>query len=580
MKSFFEQIVKIYKEMPISRRIAIGMLILIMVAGFITMFFWANKTVFKAAYTELSEADASAIVAKLKEMKIPYKLENGGTVIMVPVDQVYDVRLSMATEGIPKGAGVGYEIFDQTDFGTTEFVQKINRKRAIEGELSRTIRAFEEVKEAKVMIVLPKDSVFVEETKKPSASILLELRNDLAEEKVAAVAHLVASAIEDLTPKLVTIVDTTGRILFEGRSQDDQAKLKEKERLNAQNFAVAQYKYKVGFEKNMADRIQTMLERIVGKDKAIVRVTSEMDFSTSNMSEEIYDPMERETTFVRSKKALAESAEKRFDERGEPSSVNPIAPGRKDNTDQGTEQISKKSDTVNYELSRRTRQIVKPMAELKRLSVAAVIDGKYEYKTDDSGNRVKNYVPRSDVEMQQFSDIVVKAMGYNEARQDQVSMQSFPFASIDEIGQKEPPLKGWRMVQKEYGRTIANVLLILLLFLFVIRPIMKTAKDIKAESEKEALPQPDGGELAEGEVEIEPQFIEMDSQEQQDFLKTMSAEERDAFISGLSTAEREVYFSNIKISEKAAILAKEDFPRTANIIKGWLNEVEEQEDKK
>ncbi len=580
MKAFFEQVVKIYREMPISRKIAIGLLIIIMIAGFITMFVWANKVVFKPAYTELSEADASAIVAKLKEMKVPYKLESGGTVILVPVDQVYDVRLSMATEGIPKGAGVGYEIFDQTDFGTTEFVQKINRKRAIEGELARTIRAFDEVKEAKVMIVLPKDSVFVEETKKPSASILLELRNDLEEEKVAAVAHLVASAIEDLTPKLVTIVDTAGRILFDGKSQDDQAKIKEKERLDEQNFALAQYKYKVGYEKNVADRIQTMLERIVGKDKAIVRVTSDMDFSTSNMSEEIYDPFERETTFVRSKKALAESAQKRFDNKGEPSSVNPIAPGIQDNADQGTEDVSKKSDTVNYELSRRTLQTVKPMAELKRLSVAAVIDGKYEYKTDETGNRVRNYVPRSDTEMQQFNDIVVKAMGYNEARQDQVSMQSFPFASIDEIGQEEPPLKGWRMVQKEYGRTIANVLLIILLFLFVIRPIVKTAKGIKAEVDREALPQPeDTGERPGVEAEKEPEFIEMDPQEQQDFLKTMPMEEREAFISGLSSSEREVYFANIKISEKASILAKEDVSRAANIIKGWLSETEEQEDK-
>ena len=193
----------------------------------------------------------------------------------------------MARQGLPKGGGVGFEIFDKTEFGATEFVQKINKTRAIQGELARTISAFDEVKAARVMIVLPKDSVFVEEVKKPSASILLELNSDLEKEEVTAIAHLVASSIQDLQPQQVTIVDTAGRILFEGKSQEEQAKI------TAQNMADAQYQYKIRFEENLTHRIQTMLERIVGKDKAIVRVTTEMDFSKNDMNEEIYDPLER-----------------------------------------------------------------------------------------------------------------------------------------------------------------------------------------------------------------------------------------------------------------------------------------------
>ncbi len=161
----------------------------------------------------------------LKSSKIPYRLTGDGTTILVPDAKVYDIRLTMAKEGIPKGTGVGYEIFDKSEFGTTEFVQKINKKRALQGELARTIAAFEAVKDAKVMIVLPKESVFVEETKQPSASILLELIADLEKEEVAAIAHLVASSVQDLTPKLVTIVDTAGRILFEGKSEEEQARI-------------------------------------------------------------------------------------------------------------------------------------------------------------------------------------------------------------------------------------------------------------------------------------------------------------------------------------------------------------------
>ncbi|MBI9087742.1 MAG: flagellar M-ring protein FliF [Desulfobacterium sp.] len=571
MNPVVEQTINIYKEMPLARKILIGLVILTMLGGFTAMFIWANKTEYKAAYTGLSEADAAVIVEKLKETRIPYKLESGGSIIMVPADQVYDVRLAMARDGIPKGSGVGYEIFDTTAFGTTEFVQKINKKRAIQGELARTIRAFDEVKEARVMIVFPKDSVFVEETKKPSASILLELESDLSDDKVAAVAHLVASAVEDLTPKLVTIVDTTGRILFEGKSEEEKA------RIEARNLVDSQYKYKMRYETTLAERIQTMLERIVGKDKAIVRVTAEMDFSTSNTSEEIYDPFERETTFVRSKQIQAEKAQKQVDDARDPSSVNPIVPPG-DGNGQAMETLDKKNDTVNYELSRRTKQTVKPMAVLQRLSVAAVIDGKYEYKTDETGNRMKNYVPRSQEEMQQFNDIVIKAMGFNETRQDQVSMESFPFASIDDIGISEPELKGWRAVQKEYGRTIANLFLILLLFLLVVRPIVKTVQGARTTIEEEALASAEELALLEGGTVEEPSFIQMDAGEQKEYLDAMSEADRDAFIDQMSSAERQVYLDNLKINEKAAYYAKRDEGKTTNIIKGWLSERDEEDD--
>ncbi|MBF0411850.1 MAG: flagellar M-ring protein FliF [Desulfamplus sp.] len=576
MNPFFEQVVKIYREMSLYKKIALGALIIVTISAFITMFVWANKTEFQPAYTELSEEDASAIVSKLKENKTPYKLRDGGKTILVPEPQVYEIRLDLAKEGIPKASGVGYEIFDKTDFGTTEFVQKVNKLRAIQGELARTIRAFEEVKDAKVMIVLPKDSVFVEETKKPSASILLELKSDLDDEKVSAIAHLVSSAIEDLTPELVTIVDTTGRILFEAKTMAQKKEQNEQQKV--QEIAETQYKYKERYETELADRIQTMLERIVGKDKAIVRVVSEMDFTTSSTNEEIYDPLERNNTFIRSKKLLTEAARKGSEDKGTPSSVNPIT-NEDPKAEKNVEEVKKSDDTVNYEISRRVSETIKPMAVIKRVSVAAVIDGKYEYKTDESGNRVKNYVPRSEDEMKQFSDVVGKAVGYNEEREDQVSVESFPFASIDEMGKDDADVKGWRFVQKEYGRTIANVLLIILLFLFVIRPIIKTAKDIQTSVEQAALPQPDPKELLEQIVKeeeeaSEPSFVELDPQEQKEILSAMPPEDRDKFIASLPYADREAYLDSIKISEKALYLAKSDIERSANIIKAWLTEAE------
>jgi flagellar M-ring protein FliF len=567
MNPVIERMITKLKELSLSKKIGLGLFVMVLVAGFTTLFIWTNKTQFRAAYSGLTKQDASSVVEILKVSNTPYRLTVDGTTIMVPEDIVYDVRLTMAKEGIPKGGGVGYEIFDKSEFGTTEFVQKINKKRALQGELARTITSFDEVKSARVMIVLPKDSVFVEETKQPSASILLELNSDIAKENVTAIAHLVASSVQDLTPKLVTIVDTAGRILFEGKSEAEQA------RIDADNLADAQYQYKVRYEENLTKRIQTMLERIVGKDKAIVRVTSEMDFSKNDMNEEIYDPFERGGEFIRSRKNKAEKITQSTEDMGIPSSVNPITD--ENNLGEMTyEKVNKSSDTLNYEISKRIRETRKPMAVLNRLSVAAVIDGKYEFKVDEQGKRQRVYLPRPAEEMKQFEDIVVKAMGYNEDRRDQVSMECFPFASIGDMELAAPALTGWRMVQNEYGRLIANLLLVLVLFLFVIRPIIKTVKDIKVTVEQEALPVPDDIELL-GEEEKEPEFAQMDGNQQKEFLEMMTEAQKEAFLNKMKVSERALYIGNMSDSEKAKYYAHKDLFKTVNIIKGWISETEE-----
>lgn len=570
MNPVIEKIITMFKEMSMVRKVLLGGVVLVVVAGFITMFVWANKMPYKVAYSGLSQEDAAAVVEILKSSNTPYRLTGDGTTILVPDAMVYDVRLTMAKEGIPKGAGVGYEIFDKSEFGTTEFVQKINKKRALQGELARTIAAFEAVKDAKVMIVLPKESVFVEETKQPSASILLELIADLKKEEVAAIAHLVASSVQDLTPTLVTIVDTAGRILFEGKSEEEQA------RIDAESLADAQYQYKVRFEENLTRRIQTMLERIVGAEKAIVRVNSEMDFSKNNMNEEIYDPFERGGEFIRSRKNRAEKVVQLDEQVGTPSSVNPIT-DEDQAGEKNRERVNKSDDTINYEISRRVRETQKPMAELTRLSVAAVIDGKYELQTDDKGNTKRVYMPRSAEEMTQFQSIVSRAMGYNEERNDQVSMECFPFASIGDMHGTQEKLTGWRMVQKEHGRLIANLLLVFVLFLFIIRPIIKTVRDIKITVEQEALPSPE--ELAELETEKkEPDFVEMNADQQREFFEMMTEDQKEEFIRKMTAAERNAYLDKMNDQEKARYYAEKDLFKTVNIIKGWLGEVKEEKE--
>lgn len=562
MNPVIERIITTFKEMSMFRKISLGIFTMVVVAGFTTMFIWANKTKFQTAYSGLTRDDAALVVDQLEESNVPYRITGNGTTIMVPEDIVYDVRLSMAREGIPKDGSVGFE--------PTEFVQKINKKRAIQGELARTISAFDEVKTAHVTIVMPQDSAFSEEIKKPSASILLELSADLERKKIAAIAHLVAGSIQDLTPRLVTIVDTAGSILFEGKSQEEQAEI------NAQNFADAHYKYKVRYEENLTKQIQTMLERIVGKNKAIVRVTSEMDFSKNSINEEIYDPFEIGGEFVRSRKNRREKITSALEQSPTPSSVNPIIRDENLAIGQNSELLEKTDDTYNYEISKRIRETRKSMAVLTRLSVAAVVDGKYENRTDESGNQKKVYVPRSAEEMKQFENIVIKAMGYNENRSDQVTMECFPFASIAQI-EPQPAVTGLEMVQKEYGRTIANLLLVILLFLLVIRPIIKTVKEIKTSVDQESLQSPEEFDLLEGE-EKEPEFIDMDAAQQKEYLDLMTEEQKEDFVKKMKVSERASYLANMSVNEKARYYANKDFYKSVNILKDWISEVEEEEE--
>ncbi len=537
MNPVVEHFVNVYKGMPLSRKILYGVLLLAVITGFIVMFIWANKVEYRPAFTNLSTEDAAAITSTLKEKRVPYRLTGGGKTIMVPVDSVYDVRLLLAGSGLPKGSGVGYEIFDKTDFGTTDFVQKLNHQRALQGELARTIRQFDEVANAKVMIVLPKDSVFIEESKPPSASVLLKLKSDLNSEKVDAVVHLVSSAVEDLKPNQVTVVDTSGRVLFKGVSEAEKAK----------NMVDAQLSYQHKLEQDLTNRIQTMLERIVGKDKAVVRVTSEMDFDKVDISEEIYDP---DVQVVRSRKSSGEDVETRKMENGSISSVNPVPADN--NPDNIVENSKKQNETVNYEINRTVRRTTRPIAALTRLSVAAVIDGKYRSETDKNGQTRSKFSPRPEAEMQQFRKIVEKAMGYNEDRGDQVSVECFPFSESDPFlaSAQETP-SDWKSFMKAYGRILANGLLLILLFLLIIRPVMKTVKEINAANQKTALPAPEESDGA-------------DAGEDGSLLDVSSGED-DALLAQVE---------ELPPVEKALAFAREDMDKTTNIIKAWLKEIE------
>lgn len=521
MKRIIEQFVVVFKAMPVSKKISMAVVLGLVVAGFALMFLWANQIDYQVLYSNLSGEDAAGIVSKLREQRIAYKLEDGGSLILVPAEKVYETRLVLAGDRLPRGGNVGFEIFDRTSFTTTEFVQRLNYQRALQGELCRTIGEFREVGHARVLIVIPKDSLFVEDTKPASASVLLKLKSSLSPDKVAGIVHIVASAVEGLTPEQVTVVDTTGKVLFKGPNQGDETAF-----LSSSNL-----EYQRQVEGKIVGRVQSMLEGIVGEGKAIVRVSAEIDFDQIDFSEEKYDP---DNTVVRSKQRRVESSEK-----GGGGvlgvAVNPARSRVSSEQAQINTRSEKEDEVINYEINRVTRRVIKPSGTVKRLSVAAVVDGTYEVVTAEDGSKTKKYIPRISKELEEFERIVKRAMGFDADRGDQVQVSCFPLSISAGIEAQDGTGTDWLANGRQYIRPAINLVLVLVIFLFVVRPLLRSVKGIvTAVDTRKTLPE--SGEELESAALPEP---------------------------GIRG-----------VREKTIMMAKSNSDKTQQVIKGWLHETE------
>jgi len=466
----------------LSRKISIAFTLALVIAGFALMFMWANQTDYQVLFNNLSPEDGGAILSKLRERNIPYKIEANGTVIMVPSEKVHELRLTLAGDGLPQGGNVGFEIFDHTDFRTTKFVQELNYRRALQGELARTINQFKEVNNSKVFIVIPKESLFVEDSKPATAAIQLDLRSTLPPAKLAAIIHLVASAVEGLEPGQVTVVDTKGRVIFKGGDGDGPSAL----------LSNTQLDYKDKVEAEIRKNVQSMLEGIVGMGKAIVRVNAEIDFSRATSNEEEYDPY---ATVVRSERIAQESGQS---SEGTAKTAQTLINKRRGVVPPATgaeKKNSKKDVATNYEINKITRTILKPAGTIKRLSVAAVIDGTYAAETLPDGTTKKTYVPRSEEELKKFENLVKRAMGYSEDREDQISLNSMPFSgsiSADALPETMGSKFDIMKLVGNYKRIVVNLLLVILVFFLVIRPLLKGLKKMTKEAVSETMELPAG----------------------------------------------------------------------------------------
>lgn len=427
----------------------------------VTLFNWASQPEYQLLFSNLSQEDASLIVEKLKEKRIPYKISGAGSVL-VPQEKVHETRLELAGAGIPKGGGVGLEIFDKTGFGMTEFTQKVNYIRAIQGELARTIGWLSEVDTARVHIVIPERRLFSQEGEKARASVIVKLRSGakLDYAQVQGIVHLVASSVAGLSPQNVTVVDTSGQMLTKSAEGDTQSLL-----------TSSQLEYQRTVEKDMEKGIQTIIEPAVGKDKVIAKVSLDIDFTRMEKTEERFDP---DSVVVRSEQ---KSKEKSTGESvgGVPGVASNI-PGSQLNQQSSSSipsRAERANEVINYEINKVVSRTIVPTGMVKRISASILVDGSYENKKGADGKEERKYIPRTQEELKKFESLVKAAVGFAQERGDKIEVVNIPFdtkTSVDiEDIVKQSPIKEYLPSIIRYGTIL---ILSMLLFLFVLRPLI------------------------------------------------------------------------------------------------------------
>jgi flagellar M-ring protein FliF len=410
-------------------------------------------------FTDLTTEDSSSIIKDLERQAIPFELRNEGAVIMVPKDKVTRLRMKLAESNLPKGGGVGYEIFDKSDaLGTTSFVQNINHLRALEGELARTIRAIDRIQAARVHLVLPERPLFAREAPEPSASIVVRVRGSLDPQQIRAIRHVVASAVNGLKPQRVSIVDEAGRLLADGAGKEADIAVGEERR--------------TAFEKRMRNEVEAIVSSVVGQGRARVQLTADFDYNKVTQTSDKFDPEGRVLRSTQTREESSLTAENNGQV-----TVNNELPGNQTNTTTpvARDQSKKSEETNNYEISRTTKTEITEAGRVNRISVAVLVDG--AYTKNEKGEMI--YQDRSKEQLDRIATLVRSAIGFDQKRGDQVEVVNLRFAEAPAVPPVAEPsgLLGMLQFTKDdvmYVIELGVMMLLGLVVLFmVIRPLVK-----------------------------------------------------------------------------------------------------------
>jgi len=423
-------------------------------------------------YSNLDLKEAGEITKALDQANIKYEAKGDGSTIMVPRDQVASTRLLLSGKGLPTAASVGYEIFDQTNaMGQTDFVQQLNRQRALEGELGRTIQSLDGVTSTRVHLVLPKRELFEEEAQQPSASVTINIGGrEPSPDQVRAIQNLVSSAVPNMKPDRVTVVDQHAKTLSGGAEGD----------------AAAADGRKSEVEQRIAKTVKSLVEGMVGPGKARVTVAAELDLSRVTVQQETYDP---DGQVIRSESTTDENAKENGPNASGAVTASANIPGGTSNSSDGTtgSASGRAESTTNYEISKTTRTEVKDPGQVKKISVAVAVDGVH---ADPVKGKPGAYTPRSAAEMQRIEQLVRTAVGYDQARGDQVTVVNvqFPSEASSEGVSTASPLMGFDKndIMRAVELGILFIVALLMIF-FIVRPLLRTATDPSASSNNQGM---------------------------------------------------------------------------------------------
>jgi flagellar M-ring protein FliF len=443
--------------LPPARRMTFLALTVGVIVGTGLLGVWVARPQYRVLFSNLSGQDGAAVVEYLKGEKIPYRMGEGGASVEVDATRVYETRMALAGRGVPQGGGVGFEIFDKQTLGMTDFVQRLNYQRALQGELARTIGELSAVEAARVHLALPERSLFVAEERRPSASVVVKLRPGrvLGEDQVAGIVHLVAASVEGLKPADVTVVDINGQVLTRDVEESGAG------RPAGQSLLAFQRELEQGY----VERIESMLSRVLGPGHALARVTATLDLAQVEKTEESFDP---DRVAVRNEKRTHEKNVQSTAATGSPG-VNatltnePAPPPAEDGP-----RSEREDAALSYEVSKVTSRRVEQSGGIRKLSVAVMIDGTYQGE-----GAARTFVPRPSEEVDRYRELIKRAVGFNEERGDQIEVASAPFQTPPAPEAPEAPtvvsrLGAWSEVLWRAGGLLAIVVVALL----VVRPFL------------------------------------------------------------------------------------------------------------
>jgi flagellar M-ring protein FliF len=549
-----EQLRKLFNSLSVAQRVGIPVAALLVIAGLMSFVRWRHESDFRSLFSGMSAEDGAAIVQKLKESGIEHRLADNGTSVLVPAAKVDELRLELAGAGLPRSGRIGFELFDKTNLGITDFTEHVNYRRALEGELERSIRSLSEVEQARVHISFTKDSVFIDTREPAKASVLVTLRPGahLSSSNVLAITNLVASAVEGLNPEFVSLVDMQGNLLSRPKKPvSDPAD---------ESDAALEYKHQI--EKDLFAKVESTLSPLLGEDHFRVGISADCDFSTSEQTDETFDP----TRSVMTNSQKSEDLSTRPDSAGVPGTPSNLPrPTSHPITAGGS--VSRRTENTAYETSRTVREVKVPRGTIKRLSASILLDEEVHWQ--GTGSRAKRVVTPADPEkVKTIHDIVAGVIGLSPTRGDQLIVESLPFQQRWDSEPTPPEASAKQAApQDQLHKLISNpkmmigagaAILVLVSFGFFILTRKRTKTSVSVEAPAR-LGAPTGLDQAKAEKEIAPG---------QDSKLQVEGRPQKALETPGITAQVESLRQNVRES------VNRDPALAAGVIRTWIAEAE------